>query len=151
MCGPPPTVPRLFLLFFYNRFGFFTPRCGVSMQAAAARGRVAAPRGRRAPMAARAGGGAPRQYAEGDPVRLLDETDETGQPGYGTVSRVEHRYNINTKQWVPHYKLDGGRLCHGATAAQPAPRYELPSLSEILALLKFRRSCATIHGGFRPG
>ena len=38
----------------------------------------------------------------------------------------------------------------GATA-QPAPRHELPSLVEILALLKFRRSCHTIYGGFRPG
>ena len=33
--------------------------------------------------------------------------------------------------------------------AQPAPRHELPSLVEILALLKFRRSCHTIYGGSR--
>ena len=45
----------------------------------------------------------------------------------------------------------GGKTVPPRNAAQPAPRHELPSLVEILALLKFRRSCATIYGGFRPG
>ena len=68
------------------------------MQAAAARGRIAGRRGRRAPMAARAGGGAPRRYEVGDAVRVLGERDATGQPRYATVSQVELRY-INFKQW----------------------------------------------------